>query len=263
MKTELLYGDCLDLMKDLPDACIDMVLTSPPYDNLRAYNGSSVWGKDIWEPIISDLFRIVKPGGVVVWVVADATVKGGETGSSFKQALFAISAGFRLHDTMIYSKSNNRPRQNNRYEQTFEFMFVFSKGAPKTVNLRKIPCKHAGLPRSNITSRDHDKDDLTVFSTTINSHKNDSNVWFYETGFGKSAKDKYVFGHPAIFPEKLAEDHILSWSNPGDVILDIFMGSGTTGKMALQNGRNFIGMEMDFKYFRIAKKRIREAKDAL
>jgi DNA modification methylase len=156
---------------------------------------------------------------------------------------------------MIYQKENNRPRQSNRYEQVSEFMFVLSKGKPKTTNIRKVPCKHAGATTKS-SSRDHDSDVLRKVSVVINDTKNDGNIWAYGTGWAKSSSDKIAFQHPAIFPEALARDHILSWSNPGDLVLDPFLGSGTTGKVAVQNNRRFIGVEISSEYLKIARARI-------
>lgn len=248
----LIHGDSAQVLQDIEANSIDLTVTSPPYDNLRAYNGFAF----DFEAIARELFRVTAPGGVVVWIVGDATVKGSETGTSFKQALFFMACGFKLHDTMIYQKENNRPRQSNRYEQVSEFMFVLSKGKPKTANIRKVPCKHAGIVKNNATSRDHDSDVLTTVKVVINDNKNDGNVWQYATGWSKTTRDKIAFGHPAIFPEALARDHILSWSNPGDIVLDPFVGSGTTGKVSTQSGRRFIGIEISQEYLDIARQRI-------
>ena len=259
-KIKLLHGDCLELMKDIPDKSVDLTVTSPPYDNLRSYNGNNdKWNVSVWESVITDLFRITKDGGVVVWIVADATVKGSETGTSFRQALHFIDVGFNLHDTMIYEKENPLPRQKNRYEQSFEYMFVLSKGKPKTTNIIKIDCKQAGTKRQG-SARDNNEDILKKNKQRkVSETKIKRNVWVINASGYATTKDKSAFKHPAIFPERVANDHIISWSDPGDIVLDPFMGSGTTGKMAVLNGRNFIGIELDDKYFEIAKKRIEEA----
>ena len=261
MTIQLLQGDCLERMKEIESRSIDLTVTSPPYDDLRTYNDSLVWNENIWKSVIKELFRVTKIGGVVVWVVGDATIKGSETGTSFRQALYAMECGFRLHDTMIYEKENYMPLNHNRYEQAFEYMFVFSVGKPKTFSPIKIPCKTAGASynyatRSSASSseksgavRARDKKMITA------SHKPKGNIWGYQVGRGKSSNDD-IWQHPATFPEQLANDHIISWSNEGDTVLDPFMGSGTTGKMALLNNRNFIGIEKDDKYFEIAKNRI-------
>lgn len=256
MKTELLYGDSRSLMLSIEKESIDLIVTSPPYDNLRNYNGSSyTWRDTLWQEIIVAAYRVLKTGGVMVWVVGDATINGSETGTSFKQALFAMDAGFRLHDTMIYNKKT-MPKNHNRYEQDFEYMFVLSKGKPKTFNPIIEPCKYAGQDKSARTMR-QDGDELgnRCGKGAVKDTKIKGNIW--------RILPDHKSKHPAIFPLALARDHILSWSDEGDTVLDMFMGSGTTGVACINTGRNFIGIEQDLEYMRIAEKRIREAKDAL
>jgi len=254
-KINLLHGDCLELMKDIPDKSIDLTVTSPPYDNLRTYNGNiKHWSFEKFQAIAKELYRVTKDGGVVVWVVGDATVKGSETGTSFRQALWFKDCGFNLHDTMIFAKRNPIPLTHNRYEQYFEYMFVFSKGKPKVFHPIMIPCETAGsrTHRRNAgrveEAATRNRDEVTVTKMM----KQKGNIWEYLVG----SKKGETGNHPAPFPEQLANDHIVSWSNEGDTVLDCFMGSGTTGKMAVVNGRNFIGIELDDKYFEIAKRRI-------
>jgi len=260
VKTEnlwLMHGDCLERMKEIPDGSVDLTVTSPPYDNLRAYNGNNEqWGEHVWKAVIKDLYRVTKECGVVVWVVGDATIKGSETGTSFKQALWAMECGFRLHDTMIYAKNSYMPLTHNRYEQAFEFQFVWAKGKPASFNPIRIQCKTAGTRRSRSGSKAQEKsyaerhrDEQTV----VGLMKQHPNIFYYDVG----KNDKTA--HNAPFPEALARDHIISWSNHGDTVLDPFMGSCTTGKMALLASRKFIGIEMDEGYFKIAAKRIGEA----
>jgi site-specific DNA-methyltransferase (adenine-specific) len=248
----LILGDSAQKLFELPEECADLTVTSPPYDGLRTYNGYSF----DFETIARGLYRVTKRGGVVVWVVADGTVNGTESGNSFRQALYFKEIGFRLHDTMIYA-SEKVPLTHNRYEQKFEYMFVLSKGKPKTFNPIMIPCKHAGAILNSRTFRQDAQ------GTLEGAHKKGAvaevkirgNIWTYATG-PASASDPYARKHPAIFPEKLAEDHIISWSNPGDLILDPMLGSGTTAKMALKNDRKFVGIEMSAEYVEIAKLRI-------
>ena len=255
---DLRQGDCKEVLKALPDNSVDLTVTSPPYDNLRSYNGNNdKWNVSVWKSVITDLFRITKDGGVVVWVVADATVKGSETGTSFRQALHFMDCGFNLHDTMIWYKPNAMPNvDKSRYCQSFEYMFVFSKGKPKTTNLRMIPTKNAGkvIKRKTLQTQNCNKANR---EDKTNDARIDFNVYTLNVGGKKEAE------HPALFPEQLANDHIISWSNEGDVVLDPFMGSGTTGKMALLNNRNFIGIELDKCYFEIAETRINNAKQNL
>lgn len=249
--------DCVAGMQALPDAVIDLTITSPPYDNLREYNGFS-WD---FEETARQLYRVTKPGGVVVWVVGDATVKGSETGTSFKQALFFMSCGFRLHDTMIYMKDNPPPTGGaNRYYQAFEYMFVFTKGAPKTFNAIVEPRRNKWNDNRTVRKRPVTRNKAGVFTEKIVPvNQGDvklQNVWSYTVSGGSVASDNYAHQHPAIFPESLVRDHIVSWSNPDDMVLDPFMGSGTTAKMAVMLGRNFIGFEISGEYIDIANRRI-------
>lgn len=246
MKIELnkIYlGNCLDILKNISDNFIDLTVTSPPYDNLRKYKEYEFKFNDI----ANELYRVTKQGGVVVWIVNDATVNGSETGTSFKQALYFKEIGFNLHDTMIYAKENPIPQNHNRYEQSFEYMFILSKGKPKTFNPLCEPTKNAGkvfewgnrktLMDDNQCRRDRQSEKRSVKPTKIRK-----NIFTYSIGGGKS-------GHPAVFPEKLAQDHILSWSNENDIVFDPFMGSGTTAKMCILNNRNYIGCEICEEYY--------------
>lgn len=237
------------------DESIDMVVTSPPYDDLRDYNGYSF----NFEEIAQELWRVIKPGGVVVWVVGDKTYKGSESGSSFRQALHFKDIGFNLHDTMIYEKDSISFPDRNRYYQIFEYMFVLSKGKPKTTNLLSDRKNKWYNGRKHIKGNYRNKDGEQVRHNKQNLLKEYGvrfNIWRIANGHQKSSLDKVAFEHPAIFPEKLAADHILSWSNPGDVVLDPFMGSGTTAKMAMLNGRNYIGFEISKEYCDIAEERL-------
>lgn len=244
--TEMILGDCLEKLKELPDNSVDLTVTSPPYDNLRKYESLSF---DNFKICAEELKRVTAFGGIIVWVVGDATVNGSETGTSFRQALYFKEIGLNIHDTMIYH-SEKPPLTHNRYEQKFEYMFIFSKNKPKVFNGLREKSKHAGLSRTKSTFR-HDGENLKPnhLLKPVSETKLKGNVWSYQTG-GKN------FGHPAIFPLKLAEDHIKSWSNPGDTVLDPFMGSCSTGVAAKNLNRKFIGIELDKEYFEIAKKRI-------
>ena len=243
--------DCLEGLKLLDDNSIDLTVTSPPYDDLRKYNNNFDF-----ENIVKELYRVTKDGGIVVWVVADKTKNGSETGTSFKQALFFKDIGFNLHDTMIYM-SDKPPLTHNRYEQKFEYMFIFSKGKPKTFNPIMEECKYAGSDKKARTFR-HTGDELqeTHIKNKVNKEKIKGNVWYFSTGYNKSTKDIIAFKHPAIFPEQLANDHIISWSNENDIVFDPFMGSGTTAKMAELNNRKWIGCELSEEYCEIIKQRL-------
>jgi DNA modification methylase len=253
---KLILGDCLEIMKTLKNKSVDMVLTSPPYDNLRDYKGYTF----NFEGIAKELYRITKDGGVVVWIVGDATIKGSETGTSFRQALYFKEIGFNLHDTMIYRKNSLTFPDTTRYYQCFEYMFVFTKGKIKTVNL--IQDKENKQANKTITGNYRDIDgSLKEMSGSKNKRAIKEkgvrwNIWDYNTGWQHSYTEDFLRGHPAIYPEKLAEDHILSWSNEGDTVLDPMAGSGTTLKMAKKNNRKYIGIEIAPEYIEIAKARI-------
>ena len=253
---DLRLGDCIELMKEINNNSIDLTITSPPYDDLRNYN-SNINLKEI----ANELYRITKDGGIIVWVVGDKVKNGSKSLTSFKQALLFNEIGFNVYDVIIYEKTSPSAPHKNRYFNAFEYMFVFSKGKPKTINLlcdRKN--KWAGTYSGVITKREKDGSLTTKEKKLVNEYSIRTNIWTYAVGNNKSSSDKIAFQHPAIFPEQLAEDNILSWSNEGDVVLDCFMGSGTTGKMCKLLNRNFIGIEIDRNYFNIAKDRIESAK---
>jgi len=229
--------NCLITMAAMANGCIDLVLTSPPYDDLRNYEGYSF----DFEAIAAELYRVIKPGGVIVWVVGDATKEGSESGTSFKQALHFMSLGANLHDTMIYEKNSStysaKP-DSNRYTQIFEYMFIFSKGKPQANLIVDKPNKWAGF-----------KDYSGNMTNHVREYGVRPNIWRYITSQNST-------GHPAPYPEELAQDHIRTWSNEGDLIYDPFMGSGTTAKMAILNKRHYIGSEISANYCEIANKRI-------
>lgn len=248
----IMLGDCLNIMRQMDDRCIDLTVTSPPYDNLRKYNGYCF----DFENVAKELYRITKDGGVVVWVVGDATIKGSETGTSFRQALWFMDCGFNLHDTMIYQKNSYPFPPSNRYYQQFEYMFVLSKGKPKTTNLLKQNTKWRKKTSQVATCRNADGSTSAMKYEKGKEDRILDNVWLINTGYMRTTKDKFAYKHPAMFPEELCERHILSWSNEGDIVLDPFTGSGTTAKMAMLNGRKFIGCEISEEYCDIIKERL-------
>lgn len=254
----IVCGDSAVLLKGLPDDCVDLTVTSPPYDKLRKYNGFVF----DFETIARELYRVTKQGGVVVWVVGDQTVAGSETLTSFKQALFFKEVcGFRVHDTMFYWTAK-APLSHNRYEQEIEYMFVLSKGRPKTFNPIRIPCKYFGIDKRRGGHYTHNggyAEDKRVRNgkkrTAPKPTKTKGNLWDYKTGAGHSG-DELAFEHPATFPEDLVRDHVLSWSSPGDVVLDPFCGAGTTPKIASIYGRNWLGFEISEKYTELSRARV-------
>lgn len=241
------HGDCLELMKQIPDGSIDLTVTSPPYDNLRTYNGFTF----DFESTARELYRVTKVGGVVVWVVNDATIEGSETGTSLRQALYFKEIGFNLHDTMIWEKTGSGAFGSVLcYAQNFEYMFIFSKGKPNAINLIKDRenVVKSGQVKVN-AAIDADKD----YSTRIIERKpfgKRTNIW--------KINPQKKSEHPAPFPEQLAQDHILSWSNVGDLVFDPMAGSGTTCKMAMLNDRKYLGIEISEEYVDIANQRIEE-----
>ena len=254
MELNKIYNESnLDTMARMPDNFIDLTVTSPPYDNLRTYNGYCF----DFENVAKELFRVTKQGGVVVWVVSDATINGSETGTSFKQALYFMQCGFNLHDTMIFRKKNPIPQiYRKRYNNEFEYMFVFSKGVVKTHNPLMVDCLHAGLELNGTTYKNYSKNEQTreKMANPVKAQKIKGNIWEYVVG--TKQEDQEAKGHPAMFPEQLANDHILSWSNENDLVYDPFMGSGTTAKMAHIYNRNWIGSEISSEYVELANKRL-------
>jgi DNA modification methylase len=257
--------DCLLTLSKIEDNFIDLTVTSPPYDDLRSYN-NHISGKKTefngysfdFENIAKELYRTTKDGGIVVWVVGDSTEKGSETGTSFRQALFFKEIGFKIHDTMIYMKNNFSNPSSNRYHQIFEYMFVLSKGKPKTFNSIKdrknIYGGQIGSWGKN-TSRQVDGSMVERKKKVIEEYGQRYNVWTYKTS-KNGQEDEIAYQHPAIFPIQLVKDHIISWTNNGDVVFDPFMGSGTTAKASVQTGRKYLGCEISQEYYEICNKRL-------
>jgi len=261
---KIIQTDCISGMKTMGTESVDLCVTSPPYDNLRSYNDSSAWNFDTFKDVAEELYRVMKVGGVVVWVIGDACVKGSETGSSFKQVLHFMQLGFLLHDTMIYEK-NGSPfparRNGNRYSQIFEYMFILSKSKkPKTANLLcDKPNRWAGYThfgKGSIRQKDGTLKERQIKPIPEYSPRN--NIWKYNTGKNYSTKDAVAFEHPAIFPEGLAKDHILTWSEENDLVLDPFMGSGTTAVACMETNRKYIGFEIDSTYYDVCQRRIEQ-----
>lgn len=261
---KIYHEDCLSTMQRMESDFIDLTVTSPPYDDLRTYNNKIKGAQPKYngysfsfEDTAKELYRVTKEGGVLVWIVGDATINGDETGTSFRQALYLKQCGFNLFDTMIYMKP---PRgavgNNNTYWQSFEYMFVLSKGYPKKINLIKDRANKEAREGDNGTKRLQNGELLKLKRGGYGKFGRRTNLWEYRIGKGHSASDEFAHEHPAIFPEKLARDHIYTWSNPGDLVYDPFMGSGTVAKMCILEGRNYIGSEINKTYCSIAKKRI-------
>jgi DNA modification methylase len=249
---DIYNADCLDYLKTLPDNSVKFTLTSPPYDDIRDYKGYSF----PFEAIAQELWRVTKSGGVIAWNVADATVKGSETGTSMRQALYFMSLGFRLHDTMIYAKRNPMPAgvSSKRYHQAWEYIFILSKDAPETFNPIMVKAKFGHLA-ANMKHRGRDGE-LNYTKTKRNEFTKVRNIFEYSIGGGHSTKDKVAFGHPALMPEQLAQDMIVTWTDEGDWVFDPFSGAGTTAKMCLINNRKFHGTELSTEYCALSRERI-------
>jgi DNA modification methylase len=251
---KIYHENCIDTLHRMHDGFVDMTITSPPYDDLREYNGYHFPVEEIAE----SLFEKTAAGGVVIWVVGDKTINGSETLTSFRHAITFKEAGFNVHDTMLYVKNNPIPSDcGKRYRQSFEYMFCFSKGQPKTFNPITEPTKSAGtkIKAFRITERGRGNVPLEDIGRQIKTERKASNIFTYNVGTS-SSRDKIAFEHPAIFPERLAEDQIRTWTNEGDVVYDPFMGSGTTAKIAEILKRQWIGSEVSAEYVRLSRRRI-------
>lgn len=254
----IINSDCLEGLKNTPEDSVDLTVTSPPYDDLRKYKGYSF----DFEGIAQELYRVTKPGGVVVWVVGDSTNNGSESGTSFRQALKFMEIGFKLHDTMIYEKNTSSfpaRRTSKRYTQIFEYMFVFTKGKIKTGNLI-CDKENKWFGQKNWGRNTHRNKDGELVETEdikpVPKYSPRNNIWRYVVGGGYGQKDKSAYKHPATFPTDLAKDHILTWTNKGDIVLDPFMGSGTTAIACIELGRNYVGFEISEEYCDLINTRI-------
>lgn len=252
---DLRQGDSLQITKAITSESVDLVLTSPPYDNLRTYNNNSVWSWDVFTGIAREIYRVLRRGGVCVWIVGDATINGSETGSSFRQALYFQQIGFKIHDTMIWDKGSFSAvgSLKTRYAPVFEYMFIFSKGSPRVFNpIKDRPNKWVNTkPHGTLRQQDGTVKEVRASTRPLGKYGQRFNIWSISPH--KHTQGRY---HPAPFPVQLARDHIISWSNENDLVIDPFMGSGTTGVACLHSRRRFIGIEIDPNYFDIAKTRI-------
>lgn len=251
METNRLYcGDAAEILRGFPSESIDLVVTSPPYDNLRKYNNKGQWNHDKFIEIAKELTRTLKQGGVIVWNVNDKVENGSKTGTSFRQALYFMDLGLNLNDTMIWKKTNPCPQvRQPRYNQVFEYMFIFSKGKPKTFNPIMVPCKCAGQNYDSTCRNIGGENGRTEKHFSINKEKVADNVWEFAVAQNKTE-------HPAVFPIELPLRHIRTWSNENDIVLDPFVGSGTTAIAAKQNNRKYIGIDNNEEYINLAKKRL-------
>jgi DNA modification methylase len=258
MSHKVIHGDCREVMAGMDAESIHAVVTSPPYDNLRTYEGTCDWNRSVWEGVFDEMYRVLVPGGIAVWVVGDATVNGSETGTSFAQAIYAKSVGFNIHDTMIWNKGafTATGSLRVRYASVFEYMFVFSKGKPRVFNpIRDRKTKHEGktVSQSSVRQSDGSMKKHSPFKP-IPKYSQRYNIWNQTAARGSDRA-----GHPAPMPISIARDHIISWTNPGDIVLDPFAGGGTTGVACVETDRNFVGIEKVAEYIEIARARIASA----
>lgn len=251
MEINKIYNEnCLDTMKKMNSNFIDAIITSPPYDDLKKYNGYSFNFKSI----ANELYRVLKEGSVLVWIVNDRIKNGSETGTSFKQALYFKEIGFNLHNTMIWNKTNPMPQiQHNRYLDAFEYMFILSKGTVKKFNPIRINCKNAGDQYKYTTKHPSENKDRIKKNFQINKTKILNNVW-------NVAVSKLKTTHPATSPQKLIDKHIITWTKEKDLVYDCFSGSGTTAISCIKYNRNFICSEISKQYVELSNKRIKEVK---
>ena len=258
MKYNLYNDDCLNVLKTMQNNMVDLVVTSPPYDNLRTYNNSvDIWNFQKFQQIAKELYRVIKDGGVIAWIVDDATINGSESGTSFKQALYFKEVGFNLHDTMIWQKTNPMPKiKTKRYFDCFEYMFILSKGQPKTFNPIMVDCKFGGKVYDSTCKNMGGENGRTKKTFILNNKRYKNNIWEIPIAQNET-------NHPAVFPLQIALDHIKSWSNKGDIVLDPFLGSGTTGIASAILDRNFIGIEINKEYFELSKNRIEKANTSI
>lgn len=257
MENKIVNADCLDVLKQMPDNCVDLVLTSPPYDNLRNYNNTLDWSFEIFQEIAKELVRVLKFGGCIVWIVADATIDGSETGTSFRQALYFKDLGLNINDTMIWSKPQftSVGALKKRYAQTFEYMFVFSKGINKSFNPLKD--RKTLSRRKDYHGKIRQKDGSTKPMSNKGKQYGDFGIRYNVWNLPPEMSNKKRM-HPAQFPEKLAHDHIVSWSNENDLVLDCFSGSGTTAIACSETKRRFICIEKVKDYYEMSLRRLEE-----
>ncbi len=257
-KKVIINDNALLVLDHIPESSIDLVVTSPPYDDLRDYNDELVWNFEVFKKIAKKLYRVMKNGGTIAWVIGDKVTNKDKSLTSFKHALYFQSLGFKIYDVIIYEKTGSGPPHPNRYFNTFEYILIVTKGNIKTVNLLKDKKNKWGGKSTfaDITRREKDGSLTNKGKKIINKFGVRTNIWKYSNGKNFSTRDAIAYQHPAIFPEKLVEDNILSWSNPGDVVLDLFGGSGTTAKIAEKHNRDWIYIEKVKKYCTLASKRI-------
>lgn len=251
------HFDAVVGLRLLPADCIDLTLTSPPYDWIRDYNGTFDPAKFPFVRIAEELYRITAPGGVVLWITRDQQQDCCESGTSAKQMLYFKNIGFNVQ-TMIVDSISARHRRYC-YGMPPQFCFVLSKGRPKAFHpIRDKPNTEPGRIKS-WSARNRDGRIRKGKPKEIPKYGRRSHIWLYPTGFGLVSDDPLPRNAPAPMVETVAGDLMLSYSNPGDLILDPMAGLGTTGKVAVKLNRQFIGFERVRKYCDVANDRVRQA----
>ena len=265
---DIYCGDAENILKHIDDNTIDLVVTSPPYDDLRNYNNSCdrCWNKNKFEAIAKELTRVLKEGGILIWNVYDKTENGGKSGTSMRQALFFMDdCGLKLNDYMFWRKKNPMPQvKQPRYTNRIEFMFCFVKGnKPNTFNPIMIPCKSAGKHYNSTAKQIGENKERKKLDYNVNKEMIDFQDWSMAVAKNKrlfETMDGRIIKHPAVFPIELPIRHIQSWTNEEDIVLDPFIGSGTTAIAAMRLNRHFIGIEKNKDYVDISKALIEEEK---
>lgn len=259
-ENRIILTECVKGMKSVPDDIIPLTVTSPPYEGLRTYDGLADWN---FMDVAKELYRITMPGGVVVWVVQEQIVNGSESGESSRQRLAFANIGFRLHHTMVLGKLGGHQHSKGRYGGALEYAFILSKGKPRYFcPFRDKKNKEAGREKI-FSNRRIDGTFPAKKKARVHPYGFRSPIWFYATGKHHTANEDYAFDHPALMPQQMAEDFILSWSKVGDLVFNPFAGAGTVLKMALLNHRRYLGFEINPKYVEIARRRLKEAEAAL
>jgi site-specific DNA-methyltransferase (adenine-specific) len=249
--------DCLEGMRKLPDDSIDLVVTSPPYDNLRTYKGFSV---DL-HSTGKEAYRVLKDGGIAVMVIQDQTKAFAKTLTSFRLIIdWCDNIGFRLFETIIYRKYGTEGAWwKARFRVDHEYMPIFLKGKkPQYFNkkLLMVPSKHGGEILTGSGNRRTTGETTKTVTRPINPTKCRGTIWDYLMA---GDKDPLKRKHPAPFPDQIPIDFITCFCPPKGIVLDPFIGSGSTAVAAKKLGRHYIGFEITPEYCEIAEQRTKRA----
>ena len=251
---KIICEDNITYLKTLPDECIDFVITSPPYDALRDYNGYKL---DL-HGLGVELLRVLKDGGICVMVIQDSTRDFAKSLTSFRTIVdWCDNIGFRLFECNIYNRQGTEGAWwKKRFRVDHEYMPIFLKGKrPQYFDKEniKIPSKHGGkiMTGANIRTKNGQTGSRKV---KINPTKCPGTVMTFGNTCGGESKLKSK--HPAVFPNMLAYDMIECFCPEDGTVLDPFNGSGTTTLAAKCLGRNYIGIDVSEEYNKIARERL-------